>query len=194
MATIEVLFCPWSNPVGKTQGLLPVRFPFMKEDSEMTVKLLSLAKLRSHWWQQTHWHKSITSTTHIRMQFGSKNTPHHLVLSETCRFWLWYCKYDSPLNVSWMNLFIRNKIALWAGLNWLIKDSIALIACTVAKEQREEWRKRGKCLSEGSMLTSPRQGDCLSLRVAWTKLSHSHQEAEIQIPCSLKEKLSTCQR
>lgn len=31
---------------------------------------------------------------------------------------------------------------MWAGLKWLIKDSTALIACRVGREQRKEGRKK----------------------------------------------------
>lgn len=36
---------------------------------------------------------------------------------------------------------------MWTGLNWLIKDSVALIACIIVekKEQREEERREGVC-------------------------------------------------
>lgn len=82
-----------------------------------------------------------------KIRLYSKNIPcllTILLLTEICRYWLWYCKHDSLLNVSWINWLIKKRIALWAGLNWLIKHSIALIACMMGKGTKGgEKKERG---------------------------------------------------
>lgn len=167
---------------GQNTKIFTCSLSFLEEDSERTVKWSSL-DLPKLWRTMAAdiLHRSNPPPLRQGCSFLKKTLLTILALSETCRFWLWYCKHDSPLNVSWINWFIRNKIAMRDGLNWLIKDSIALIACTVAKgTKRSKERKANAC--QRILAHQPRQGDCLSLRVASTKLPDSQEEVEIPIP------------
>lgn len=60
--------------------------------------------------------------------------------------------------MSWINWFIRNKIAMWAGLNWLIKDSVALIACIVAKGTKGGGKKERQMPVRGIHAHQPQTG------------------------------------
>lgn len=74
--------------------------------------------------------------------------------TEMCRHWLWFVNMTVPSNVSWINWLTRNKIAMWDGLNWLIKDSVALIACIIVGKRTKGGGKKGRCLPEGPSLVS----------------------------------------
>lgn len=108
-----------------------------------------------------------------------------LFLTEICRYWLWYCKHDSPLNVSWINWFIRNKIAMWAGLNWLIKDSISLIACTVGKGTKGGEKKERHVSQRDPRLSSPVKEDASPLSGLYKALDSCQETGKSECHVSL---------
>lgn len=72
---------------------------------------------------------------------------------------------------------------MWAELNWLIKDSTALIACIVAKGTKGGMKEEKEMPVREIQAHQPQSGKLFPRRVAWTKLPDSYEEPEDQIPC-----------